>query len=65
MNKETGSVATKEFIELKPKMYSFLVDYSRAHKKQRMWIKNKIKWNEIKSHFKNKLWWIQGCFAEQ
>ena len=36
MNKETGSVATKEFIELKPKMYSFLVDYSRAHKKQRM-----------------------------
>ena len=33
MKDETGGVATKEFVELKPKMYSFLADDSSEHKK--------------------------------
>ena len=32
MNDETGGVATEEFVGLKPKIYSFLVDNSE-HKK--------------------------------
>ena len=32
MKDETGGVANEEFVELKPKMYSFLVDNSE-HKK--------------------------------
>ena len=33
MKDETGCVATEEFIGLKPKMYSFLVDGNSVHKK--------------------------------
>ena len=33
MKDETGDIAIKEFIGLKPKMYSFLVDYNSEHKK--------------------------------
>ena len=33
MKDETGGIAIKEFVGLKPKMYSFLVDRSE-HKKQ-------------------------------
>ena len=32
---ETGGVAIEEFVGLKPKMYSFLVDDNREHKKQK------------------------------
>ena len=33
MNDETGGVTIEEFVGLKPKMYCFLVDHSREHKK--------------------------------
>ena len=33
MKDETAGVATKEFVELKPKMYSFLVDDNSEHKR--------------------------------
>ena len=33
MKYETGGVAIKEFVGLKPKMYSFLIDDSSEHKK--------------------------------
>ena len=33
MKDETAGVAIKEFVGLKSKMYSFLVDYSSEHKK--------------------------------
>ena len=33
MKDETGGVTIKEFVELKPKMYSFLVDVRSEHKK--------------------------------
>ena len=36
---ETGSVVNDEFVELKPKMYSFMVGKSE-HKKQKAWKKN-------------------------
>ena len=39
MEDETGSVATEEFVGLKPKMYSCVVDDGRENKKQTMWIK--------------------------
>ena len=32
---ETAGVAIEEFFELKPKMYSYLVDGNREQKKQR------------------------------
>ena len=32
---ETGSVATREFVGLKPKTYSFFVDDSSEHKKSK------------------------------
>ena len=34
MKHETGSIAIKEFLGLKTKMYSFLID-NREHKKQK------------------------------
>ena len=40
--KQTASFPIKEFIELKPKMYFWLVDGSSDHKKQRVWIKNVV-----------------------
>ena len=33
---ETGGVAIQEFVGLKPKMYSFLVDDNSEHKKQKV-----------------------------
>ena len=38
MKDEIGGVAIEEFVGLKPKMYSFLIDNSE-HKKQKAWIK--------------------------
>ena len=39
LNDETGSVVNDESVELKPKMYSFMVDKSE-HKNQKAWKKN-------------------------
>ena len=39
MKDATGGVAIKKFVGLKPKMYSFLLDDSSEHKKQRVSIK--------------------------
>ena len=36
MKDETGGVANQEFVGLKPKMYSFLVDGNKEHKKQKV-----------------------------
>ena len=33
MNDKTGDIATEKFFRLKSKMYSFLVDENREHKK--------------------------------
>ena len=51
---ETGGVAIKEFVGLKPKMYSFLVDDSSEHRKAKGINKNVV---EIISHneYKNVL----------
>ena len=38
MKDEIADVAIKDFVGLKPKMYSFLVNNSE-HKKQKVWIK--------------------------
>ena len=38
MKHETGGVEIEEFVGLKPKMYSFLVD-NYEHKRLKMWIK--------------------------
>ena len=38
MKDEIADFAIKDFVGLKPKMYSFLVDNSE-HKKQKVWIK--------------------------
>ena len=40
MKEETAGVAITEFVELKPKMYSFLVDDSGEHKKAKSVNKN-------------------------
>ena len=40
MKDEAGGVATKEFVGLKPKMYSFLVDNSSESNKGKGVIKN-------------------------
>ena len=42
MKDEAGGVAIKEFIELKPKMYSFLVDDTSEHKKAKDVNKNAV-----------------------
>ena len=47
MKDETGGVAIEEFVELKPRMYSFLVDI----KKQKAWIKS---YNQYKDVLLNK-----------
>ena len=36
MKDETGGVANQEFVGLKPKMYSFLVDDNKEHKKEKV-----------------------------
>ena len=38
MKDKTGEFAIDEFVELKPRMYSFLVDDNNEHKKQKGWI---------------------------
>ena len=35
MKDETGSVVIEEFVELKPKKFSFLVDENSKHKKEK------------------------------
>ena len=45
MKDETAGVAIKEFVELKPKMYSFLVDDNSEHK--RVSIKILLKEQEV------------------
>ena len=45
MKDETAGVAIKEFVELKPKMYSFLVDDNSGHK--RVSIKILLKEQEV------------------
>ena len=35
MKHETAGVAIKEFVELKPKMYSYLVNDNSQHKKEK------------------------------
>ena len=39
MKDETGDVAIKEFAELKPKIYQFLIDENSEHKNQRVFEK--------------------------
>ena len=36
MKDETGGVTNQEFVGLKPKMYLFLVDDNKEHKKQKV-----------------------------
>ena len=38
MKDETASIAIEEFVGLKPKMYSYLVNDNSEHKKQKVWI---------------------------
>ena len=40
MKDNTGDVAKEEFVGLKPKMYSFLIDDNREHKKAKEVNKN-------------------------
>ena len=51
MKDETGSVAIKEFVGLKPKLYSFLVDDNSEHKKKKLnkIVVGKITMNKIQS----------------
>ena len=37
MNDETAGVAIEEFVRLKPKMYSYLVNDNSKHKKSKRW----------------------------
>ena len=39
MKDETWDVAIEEFVELRHKMYSFLVDNNEHKKKQKAWVK--------------------------
>ena len=39
MEDETAGVAIKEFVVLKPKIHSYLVDDNSEHKKQKVWKK--------------------------
>ena len=51
MKDETGGVAIEDFVGLRPKMYSFLVDHSSEHKKAKGVNKNvvaRISQNEYK-----------------
>ena len=41
MKEEAGGVTIEEFVELKPKMYSFLVDDNSEHKKPKI-VKKKM-----------------------
>ena len=57
MKDETAGVAIKEFVGLKPKMYSFLVDDSSEHKKAKGVNKNivaTISHNDYKDVLLNK-----------
>ena len=57
MKDETSGVAMEEFAELKPKMYSFLVDDNSEHKKAKGMNKNvvaTISHNEYKDVLLNK-----------
>ena len=58
MKDETASVAIKEFVGLKPKMYSFFLDDSREHKKTKGVNKYVVatilrkEYNDVLSHIK-------------
>ena len=43
MKDETAGVAVEEFVGLKPKSYSFLIDNNSEHKNQRVLIKTLLK----------------------
>ena len=64
MKDETDGIAIEEFVGLKPKMYSYLVDDNSEHKKAKGVNKNvnaTISQNECKNVFLNKkwdIWWI-------
>ena len=42
MKDETGGVTITEFVELKPQMYSFMIDISKEHKKAKGVNKNVV-----------------------
>ena len=66
MKDETAGVAIKEFVGLKPKMYSFIIGDSSEHKKAKIVKKNVV---ATVSHGKYKdvfwtrnvwdIWWIE------
>ena len=59
MNDEAGGVAVKEYVGLKPKMYSFLLDNNSGHKKAKCVNRNvlaTISHNEYKD-----LLWNNKC----
>ena len=53
MKDETGGIVIKELVELKPKIDSFLIDYSIEHKKAKG--VEKITHNEYKDVLLNKI----------
>ena len=73
----TGGLAIEEFVGLKPRMYSFLVDNSQ-NKKQKAWIDKKrpqnrnlgyqlsfivlLWWQNI--HSKQWIWWVSSWLPE-
>ena len=57
MKDETAGVATEEFVRLKPKMYSYLVNDNSEHKKAKVVSRNvvaAISHNEYKDVLSNK-----------
>ena len=57
MKGETGGVAIKDFLEFKPKMYSFLVDDNSEHKKAKDVNKNVVA-TIIHNEYKDYCWII-------
>ena len=58
MKDETGGVANQEFVGLKPKMYSFLVDDNKEHKKQKVWIEMLLQQQQVITNMKMYCWII-------
>ena len=59
---QTGGVATEEFVRLKPKMYSYLVNDNSEHKKAKDMNRNvaaAINHIEYKDGFFWDIWWIE------
>ena len=55
MKDETGGVAIEEFLGLKPKMYSFLLDDNSEHKKAKEVNKNVVE-KILHSEYKDVFW---------